>query len=137
MESSGSRTEWGNSIFACFASLRETFSCSPPSPPVTQAVRQPRKTQIDHRGRVKREYLAENQSSDDGDSERPAKFRACSPAERQWNAGAQRRQRRHHDGTKAQQAGLINGLFGRLALVPLGIESEVDHHNRVLLDDSN
>ena len=36
--------------------------------------------------------------------------------EHQWQRAEQRRHRRHHDRTEAQQAGLIDRFFGRLAL---------------------
>ena len=53
--------------------------------------------EIDDRGRVKREQLAEQQPADDGDAERVAQLRAGSAFERQRNGAEQRRQRRHHD----------------------------------------
>ena len=43
----------------------------------------------------------------------------------------------HHDGTEAQQASLEDRFFRRLVLDTFGLEREVDHHNRVLLHDSD
>ncbi len=40
-------------------------------------------------------------------------------------------------GRKRKQAGLVDGLFRRLAVVALGIEREVDHHDGVLLHDAD
>ncbi len=45
--------------------------------------------------------------------------------------------RGHHDGAEAQQAGLIDGLDRRQALVALGLQREVDHHDGVLLHDAD
>ncbi len=40
-------------------------------------------------------------------------------------------------GRKRKQAGLMDRLARALALDPLGLEGEVDHHDRVLLDDAD
>ena len=53
------------------------------------------------------------------------------------NAAEQRRHRRHHDRAEAQQARLVDRLLGRLALLALRLEREVDHHDRVLLHDAD
>src|SRR6478735_9665191 len=52
--------------------------------------------EIDDRGRVEREQLAEQQPADDGDAERVAQLRAGAAFERQRNGAEQGRQRRHH-----------------------------------------
>ena len=40
-------------------------------------------------------------------------------------------------GRKRKQAGLVDRLARALALQPLGLQGEVDHHDRVLLDDAD
>jgi hypothetical protein len=52
-------------------------------------------------------------------------------------AAEQRRHGRHHDRPEAQQAGLVDRVDGRLALLALRLEREVDHHDRVLLHDAD
>ena len=53
------------------------------------------------------------------------------------SAAEQRRHRRHHDRTEAQQARLVDRFLRRLPSFALGLEREVDHHDRVLLDDAD
>src|SRR5213075_389707 len=91
--------------------------------------------EIDDRRRIQGEHLADDQSTDDRDAQRPAQLRAVAAAQRERYRGQQRRHRRHHDRAEAQQTGL-EYRFARLeAPVALGVEREVDHHDRVLLDD--
>ena len=40
-------------------------------------------------------------------------------------------------GAEAEKAGLVDGLFGFHSLIAFGFEGEVDHHDGVLLDDSD
>src|SRR5215471_15875909 len=72
----------------CSAPLREIipYSCAPPPSPA-EAVRQPREPEVNNGRGVERQHLAEDQPADNGDSQRPAKLRADTRAERQWNAG--------------------------------------------------
>jgi hypothetical protein len=93
--------------------------------------------EIDHRRREQRQRLADDQAADHGIAERLAQLRAGAGAEHQRHAAEQRRHRRHHDRAEAQQAGLADRLLRRLALVALGLEREVDHHDAVLLDDAD
>ena len=44
---------------------------------------------------------------------------------------------RHQDGPKAQQAGLHNRLARGQALLALGLQRKVNHHDGVLLHDAN
>ena len=53
------------------------------------------------------------------------------------SARQQRRHRRHHDRPEAQQAGLEDRVARAHACGALGVEREVDHHDRVLLDDAD
>ena len=95
------------------------------------------KAEIDHRRREQRQHLADEQAADDGDAERMAQLGAGAGAEHQRQRAEERRQRRHQDRPEAQQAGLVDRLARRLAFVALGVEREVDHHDRVLLDDAD
>jgi len=56
-------------------------------------------------------------------------------AQHQRDAPEQCRHRGHHDRSEAQQASLIDRLFRPEVLIALGIEREIDHHDRVLFDD--
>ena len=99
--------------------------------------RQPVEHQIDHRRGEQRQHLADDQAADDRDAERPAQLRAGAGAQHQRQRAEQRRHRGHQDRAEAQQAGLMDRLARRLALLALGVEREVDHHDRVLLDDAD
>ena len=46
-------------------------------------------------------------------------------------------QRGHQDGPEPQHAGLMDGVTRRHALLALGNQREVDHHDRVLLHDAD
>ena len=70
----------------------------------------------------------------------PSGRRRSEPApclDRQRQTGDDRAHGRHHDRPKPQQARLVDGVVGAFALVPLGFQREVDHHDRVLLDDAD
>src|SRR5436190_5142210 len=43
----------------------------------------------------------------------------------------------YHDRAETQQTGLHDRIICRHALMPLGFEREVDHHDGVLLDDAH
>ena len=71
---------------------------------------------------------------------RPSGWRSSAPEprrEHQRQRAEQRRQRRHQDRPEAQQRRLVDRVDRRHALVALGVEGEVDHHDRVLLDDAD
>ena len=53
------------------------------------------------------------------------------------NAAEHRGHRGHHDGAEAQQARLIDGLDRRQALLALGLQGKVDHHDGILLHDAD
>src|SRR5438477_12599610 len=90
--------------------------------------------QINDRRRVERQQLAQQQAADDGNAERVAQFRAGAGFERQRDRAEQRGERGHHDWPEAQEAGLHDRVARRHALPALGLDREVDHHDRVLLD---
>ena len=55
----------------------------------------------------------------------------------QRDAAQQRGHRGHHDGTEAQQAGFVDGFRRVLAVLALGFQCEVDHHDAVFLHDAD
>src|ERR1017187_5990992 len=93
--------------------------------------------QVNARGCIQSERLAENQSADHGDTQRAAQFRTGAAAKRQRHGGQQRRHGGHHDGTEAQQARLVNRIHRRHAFLALGVQGEIDHHDSVLLHDAD
>src|SRR6266705_122551 len=101
------------------------------------APRQAIEPQVDHRGGKERERLGEDEAAHHGDAERVAQLRAHARAEREGQRAEQRRQRRHQDRAEPQEAGVIDRLARAHAVLPLGIEREVDHHDGVLLDDAD
>ena len=92
---------------------------------------------VDHRRGEQGQQLADQKAADDGDAQRMAQLRAHARAQHQRQGAEQRRHRGHQDGAEAQQRGLVDRLFRRLALVALGLQREVDHHDGVLLDDAD
>ncbi len=44
---------------------------------------------------------------------------------------------RHHDGAEPEERRLVDGLHSAFALLALGIEGKVDHHDAVLLHDAD
>ena len=58
-------------------------------------------------------------------------------AERERKRAEDRGECRHHDGTEAHQAGLIDRLARGKPAVAFRLEREIDHHDGVLLDDAD
>src|SRR3989442_1325800 len=102
-----------------------------------QAQGEPVEGQVHDRRRVEGQELREKQPADDRDAERAPQLGAGAGAEGQGQAAQERRQRRHHDRPEAEQARLIDRRLRRAALVALSVEGEVDHHDGVLLHDTN
>ena len=92
--------------------------------------------EIDHRRQVQRQKLRGHQAADDREPERPPRLGARADAERDRQRAHQRGERRHHDRAKANDAGVDDRVLGVLAFALL-FEREVDHHDRVLLDDAD
>src|SRR5512147_8917 len=92
---------------------------------------------VNHGRRIEGEHLAHDQAADNGDAERTPELRTHACSQRQRQAAEQRRKSRHHDRPKAQQAGLINGIARIFSLVAFGVQREIDHHDRFLLDDAD
>src|SRR5271156_609769 len=92
--------------------------------------------QVDDRCREQRQHLADYQAANNRNAERPAQFGSITTAESQRQASQQSRHRGHHNRPEAQYAGLVDSLLGRLALVALCLQREIDHQYGVLLNDS-
>ena len=86
-----------------------------PAPASAQARGDAVERQIDHRRREQRQHLAHQQAADDADAERMAQFRARAGAEHQGQGAEDGGHRRHQNGAKAQQAGLVDRLARRAA----------------------
>ena len=65
------------------------------------------------------------------------KFGAGAGSEHQRQRAKDGSHRRHQDRPESQQAGLVDRFPRRLALLALGVEREVDHHDRVFLHDAD
>ena len=103
----------------------------------SEAVCQPIESQINHRRGVQSEQLAEDKSANDGDAQRTAQFGADTAADGKRQSAEERSHGGHHDGTEAQQAGFVDGVERGLPFLAFGLESEVDHHDGVFLDDTD
>src|SRR5262249_19707809 len=91
---------------------------------------------VDDRRDVERKQLREDQSADHRDAERLAQFGAGAVAERDRQRPEDRRECRHHDRPEAQHGGFADRRFRAHADSP-AFDREVDHHDRILLDDAN
>src|SRR5580698_6679258 len=92
---------------------------------------------IDHRRGVEGEDLAEKQAAHHGNAQWLAEFRANAGAECQRQTAEERGHGGHHNGTKAQQAGFVDRVLGAHAVLSLGFQSEVNHHDSVLFHDAD
>src|SRR5271163_891169 len=72
---------------------------------------------VNHRCGVKRQHLADEESSDHGDAQRAAQLRPVAASQRKGNATEQCRHRGHHDWPEAKQAGLVDGIGRAFALL--------------------
>ena len=101
------------------------------------ALAKPVKEDVNDRGRVQREDLAEQQAADHGDAQRPAQLRAQAGSRRQRNAGQKRGHGGHHDGPEAQQAGFVDRLRRIHAVLALGLQRKVHDQNAVLVHNAD
>src|SRR5262245_2306917 len=81
------------------------------APAVAEPQAEAVEVEVDHRGRVEREQLAENQPAHDRDAKRTAQFTAVAETDGERQGAEQRRTGGHHDGTEAQQAGFVDRLL--------------------------
>src|SRR5208283_545570 len=95
------------------------------------------KGQIDDGCCVKGQHLGDQEAADDGDAQGLAQFGAGAKAQGQRDGAAKGGQGGHHYGPESDDAGFVNGLFGREFFLALGDEGEIDHHDGVLLDNSH
>src|SRR5437868_12417292 len=102
-----------------------------------EAVREVIKEDVDDRCRVERQNLTQQQASNHCDTKRPANLGSDTSAEGQGYTGEQRGHGCHHDGPEPQQARLVDGFGRGLAVLAFGLEREVDHHDAVLLHDTD
>jgi hypothetical protein len=78
----------------------------------------------------------QNESADHGDAERLTQLGAGAGAQCDRQRAEDRRKRRHHDRPEAQKRRLADcGLRAHAHAPP--IDREVDHHDGVLLDDTD
>src|SRR5262249_28824183 len=91
----------------------------------------------DNRSRIERQKLAEQQTADYRYPERPSELRPDAGSKRKRQTPKKRRHRGHHDRSEPEQTRLVDRGFGCLAVLAFGLERKVDHHDRVLLHDSN
>src|SRR6202020_1755207 len=92
---------------------------------------------VDNGCGVKREDLAEKQSAHHRDSQGTANLGPDTLTRCEGDTSEQRRHGGHHDGTKAQQAGLVNCLCSVQTVFSLRLQREVDDHDAVLLDNTD
>src|SRR6267142_3378415 len=88
-------------------------------------------------GGVESENLADQETADHGDAERPAQFGADAGAEGERETAEEGGHGGHHDGAEAEEAGFIDGVCRIFAVVAFGVEGEVHHHDAVLFDDAD
>ena len=93
--------------------------------------------QIDDRRRVKRQHLAHDQAADNRDTQRRPQFGTIARAQRQWYGAQHGGHGEHHYRPETQAAGFENGVARRQSLLALYVQGEVDHDDRVLLDDTD
>ena len=93
--------------------------------------------EIDDRRRIEGQHLAEGETADNRQPQWTAKLRADAGSQHQRQRAEDRRDRRHQDRPEAQETGLIDRFARRQSLLALRVEREVDHHDRVLLDDAD
>src|ERR1700730_2738921 len=115
-------------FFPLVAGLR-SFQSSVNGLNAAKAAGQPIKPDVHHRSGVKREQLANQQSSDDANAEWLAQLRTGAATHGQRQSPKERGHGGHHDGPEAQETGLIYGHIGRQVFSSFGFESEIDHHD--------
>src|ERR1700736_6292071 len=102
-----------------------------------ESLRKPIERQINDRRGVQRQQLTQNQATDNGDSQGAAQFSSHARPQSQRQSRQQRRHGGHHDRAKTQQARFVNRVPRRPAFFALGLQSKVNHHDGVFLDDAN
>ena len=94
--------------------------------------------QVDHRRGVKRQQLAQQQAADDRDAQREAQFATrCRCSIASGSAPNNAASVVIMIGRKRRSQACTIASVGNMPLVPLRLEREIDHHDRVLLDDAH
>jgi hypothetical protein len=93
--------------------------------------------QVNHRCGEQGQNLAQQQAADHHQTQRLAQFRAGTGGQHQRHGTEQRGQGGHQDRPETQQGRLIDRRLRIHALIALCVEGEVDHHDRVLLHDTD
>ncbi len=102
-----------------------------------KAMSEPIESKI-HNGRgVERKNLTQDEAANDGDAKGAAKFGADTSAECERKTAEKRGHGGHHDGSEAEEACFIDGVERGFAFNAFGFEREVNHHDGVLLDDTD
>jgi hypothetical protein len=88
--------------------------------------------QIDDRRGVEGKHLAYDQPTHNGNTQGAPQFRSGAGAESQGDGAEERGHGGHHDGPEAQHASLKDRVRGALAVLALGHQGKVDHHDGIL-----
>src|SRR4051812_19187909 len=124
------REGWSRGIRKCFLHARRAVWTSDPTG-------EPFEIEVDDRRRVKGQPLRDEQTADDCDTEWTPQLGPGALSKCDWHSAEQGGEGRHHDRPETQQASLVDRLARAFAFEPLRLEGEVDHHDRVLLDDTD
>ncbi len=84
-----------------------------------------------------RSWPEEEQAADDGDSKRAAQLGPGTPSQRERQTAQHRGHGGHGDGPKTKHTRLEDCVPRMQAFPAFRLNREVDHHDRVLLDDSH
>src|SRR6266478_4962071 len=98
---------------------------------------QPVEEDVDDRSGIERQDLAEKQTTHHRNAQRTPEFRADTGTEGEGYTRKERRQSCHHDGTETQERSFVNRLRGGEAASPFSLQSKINDHDAVLLDDTD
>src|SRR5690606_9939992 len=113
------------------------FHLLPCRVPPGETTAQPIEEQIDHWRGEQGQQLAEQQTADQYQPQRLTQFGTGAGGEHQRNRTEQCGQGSHQNRPEAQQGRAEDGVLRAHALMTFGLQREVDHHDRVLLDDTD
>src|SRR5580693_9164584 len=98
---------------------------------------EPIEVEVNDGSREEGQGLTEDQATNDRDAEGPAHLGAGTGAQRQRESAQQSGGGRHHDRSEPEETRFVNRLDARLATLTFGLHREVDHQNRVFLDQAD
>jgi hypothetical protein len=93
--------------------------------------------EVDHRRGVQRQHLAHQQAADHGQAQRLAQLGAMPPPSISGSAPSSAARVVIRMGRKRSRQAWKMASRGARPAVAFGVEGEVDHHDRVLLDDAD